>query len=73
MLATSGCKPRARPARSWASTQQVAKAGERAKGKVEEVTGQAKKKLGSLIKNEQMVVEGKLKEMKGSTRQRVNK
>ena len=49
------------------------KLGERAKGKVEEVTGVIKNRLGKLIGNEQMKAEGKARKLQGEARQRVNK
>jgi len=42
-----------------------AKATERGKGKVEEVTGAVKKNVGRVIDNEQMQVEGRAREIKG--------
>ena len=50
----------------------TAKAGERLKGAVEEQAGSAKNAVGHLIDNQQMMAEGKLTELKGKARQKVN-
>jgi uncharacterized protein YjbJ (UPF0337 family) len=42
-------------------------------GKIEEVTGAIKNRVGQVIDNEQMTVEGRAKELAGKARQRANK
>jgi len=47
--------------------------GNRAKGKVDEVTGRLKAAVGKAIGNEQMQAEGKARQLKGSVAQQVAK
>ena len=53
--------------------EEAAKAAERSKGAVEQVTGAIKNRVGQVIDNEQMAAEGKVRELKGETRQKVNR
>lgn len=48
-------------------------AGNRAKGKLEELTGKAKARLGKAIGNEQMEVEGAARQLRGKATQEVVK
>ncbi len=69
------CKPTARPKVSLKgqAKQEAAKASERVKGKVEEIAGAVKNRVGAVIDNEQMQTEGKAKELKGEARQKANR
>ena len=51
----------------------MSEAAERAKGKFEEVTGAIKRKVGEVIENQQMELEGAAREKKGELRQGLNK
>jgi uncharacterized protein YjbJ (UPF0337 family) len=53
--------------------EEAAKSAERGKGKVEEVTGALKNRVGAVIDNEQMQAEGKVRELKGEARQKANR
>ncbi|TMB26550.1 MAG: CsbD family protein, partial [Deltaproteobacteria bacterium] len=44
----------------------------RAEGKVNEVVGAVKNRVGAVIGNEQMQAEGKVKELKGEAKQKAN-
>ena len=52
--------------------QESAKAAGRAEGKVNEVVGAVKNRVGAVIGNEQMQAEGKVKELKGEAKQKAN-
>lgn len=51
----------------------MANAGTRAKGKLEELSGKAKAKLGKAIGNEQMQAEGAARQLRGKATQEVVK
>jgi len=52
--------------------QEAAKAAGRTEGKVEEVVGAVKNRIGQAIDNEQMAAEGKAKELRGEAKQKAN-
>ena len=52
--------------------QEAAKAVGRTEGKIQEVVGAVKNRIGQVIDNEQMAAEGKVKEIKGEAKQKAN-